>query len=109
MDDVEGLAGKMLAAFLVEVAERTAGPVVTWLRQRHGTKKVAEQLAADAGDSNLRTELKRCVQQELEAHPSLESELRQIFSSAGHASQTAKAGSGSTIIQIQGDNSRVQR
>ena len=99
----------MLAAFLVEVAERTAGPVTNWLRQRLGTKKAADQLAADVDDGNSRTELKRSVQQELEGHPSLESELRQMLSSERYAPQTAKAGSGSTIIQFQGDNGTVQR
>ena len=109
MDDVKSLIGEMLAAFLVEVAERTAGPVTTWLRQRLGTKKAADQLAANVDDDNSKTKLKRSVLQELEAHPSLESELRQILSSIKYASQTAQAGGGSTIVQIQGDNSTVQR
>ena len=109
MDDTESLAGKTLAAFLVEVTARTAGPVTEWLRRRLRTKKAAEELAADVGDRNSRAKLKLRVQQELEACPSLENELKQIFTSVRYAPQTAKAGDGSTIIQSQGDNSTVQR
>ena len=109
MDDTESLAGKALAAFLLEVTARTAGPVTKWLRRRLSMKKAAEELAADVGDRNSRTKLKRRVQKELKACPSLENELKQILTSVRYAPQTAKAGDGSTIIQSQGDNSTVKR
>ena len=103
MDDIGTMAGRMLAAFLLEAAAGSAGPVTEWLRQRLGTRKATEQLAADANDADSRTKLKRSIQQELETHPELESELRQRF-----ASQIANAGSGSINIQIFGDNNTVQ-
>ena len=110
MDDFVSLAAKAAAAFLVEAAARTIGPVTEWLRQRLGTNK-AEQLAADVDDADLETKLKQIIQQKLEMHPALESELRQILSSVTvtYAPQTANAGKDSNITQIQGGNATVER
>ena len=108
--EIEDLAGKVVAAFLVETAKAIAGPVTKWLQQRLGTRKAAEQLAVDVDDGNSKAKLMGSVQQELEADPSLESELRKLLDSTKFAPQTAKVtGDNATIIQIRGDNSKVQR
>ena len=113
MSGIGELAAKAAAAFLVETAKGVAGPVTQWLQQRLGTQQAAEQLAADVDDGDAKAELIDSVQRELEAHPSLESALRQTLGPAGlarHAPQTASStGGNATIIQIQGDNSTVKR
>ena len=112
MDELVSLAAKAAAAFFIEAAARTAGPVTEWLRQRLGTKK-AKQLAANVDDAYLETKVERIIQQELEAHPALESELERILNlvtvtTATYAEQTVTAGNSSTNIVIQGDNTTVE-
>ena len=107
MSEMDDLAGSVAAVFLCEIAKRTAGPVTEWLNERLGTKKVAEQVAADVEDQDAKAELIGSVRRALEAHPMIERDLRATLSRARIALQIG--GDNVTLIQFQGDNNTVQR
>ena len=109
--DLESLATKTVAILAAEIVKGGGRALINWIKRR-GSRRTAEAVDALAPHPDAdggKKALERSLQKDLEEWPELVEELREVVAHhrTGYASQHANASSGSTIIQIQGNDNRV--
>ena len=106
-------APETLAKTVAKTVAAAAGKTLTdWLKRRFNSDvaKATDTLAADPDNDSAKTILANLLQMELGECPSLTDELRSLLNQVGpgYAPQTSTTSGGSTNIQIQGNNNRLE-
>ena len=108
MNDYETLA----MAFATTVATGAGKKLIDWLKGHFdpNAAEAADTLVADADNDSAKRILADVLQAELVKRPSLIDELRSLLDQVGvdYAPQTSTVSDGSTNIQIQGNNNRLE-
>ena len=108
MNDYETLA----MAFATTVATGAGEKLIDWLKGHFDSNaaEAADTLVADPDNDSAKRILADILQAELVNCPSLIDELRSLLDQVGvdYAPQTSTVSDGSTNIQIQGNNNRLE-
>ena len=104
--------GTLAMAFATTVATGAGKKLIDWLKGHFDSNaaEAAGTLVADPDNDSAKRILADILQAELGKCPSLIDELRSLLDQVGvdYAPQTSTVSDGSTNIQIQGNNNRLE-